>query len=83
MDMTIAAIVRGIIEHNDSSWYFGSLMNHGNNLKDAIITGYITQNKEITLKGQELYEKKIKGQFNESRWYFWKQKKNKQKEDYK
>jgi hypothetical protein len=52
----IAAILKGLVEHNDSTHHFGSLLGFSEYLNLARFKGVVDRHGEITEKGKELYD---------------------------
>lgn len=60
MDVFTAAIVKGLIEHNDESMHFGSTLGIKEHIRCAIDQGYIESvgdYLQVTDKGKQLYSK--------------------------
>jgi len=53
----VAAIVKGLKEHNDGTRHFGSTMGYKGHLHDAVELGVITSQSQLTAKGIEWYER--------------------------
>jgi hypothetical protein len=52
-----AAIVKGLVEHNDGTSYFGSLMGYQDHLADARARGWVDLDGKLTEVGRALYDK--------------------------
>lgn len=67
-----AAIVKGLIEHNDGTRYFGSTMSFTGHLEDAVKFGYVTdvKKRKVTPLGKEWYERCLK-QLPQQRQVYW------------
>lgn len=65
-----AAIVKGLVEHNDGMRFFGSTMAYTYHLENAIKRGYVTESKSVTALGREWYERCLK-QLPQTRQVFW------------
>lgn len=67
------AILKGLIEHNDSGRYFGSLGAHKYYLDEATKEGFLDSSGSVTQKGKDWYAKYKLSDLSESRWMFWTQ----------
>jgi hypothetical protein len=58
--LTSSAIVKGIIEHNDGTSYFGSTGAYAFHFANAVSRGLVTKDKAVTFLGSEWYERCLK-----------------------
>jgi hypothetical protein len=65
------AILKGIFEHDDSGYYFGSLGGHRFYLERCAEAGFITPTGDPTEKGRARYSQGNLGELPECRWYYW------------
>jgi hypothetical protein len=65
------AILKGIIEHGDSGYFFGSLGGHRFYLERCAEAGFITPEGDPTEKGRARYSQGHLGELPECRWYYW------------
>jgi hypothetical protein len=69
------AIIRGIKEYDDSSYYLGSTVSLKDHIAECIEKGYCVYNDTIlslTAAGEMLYSTEILPyNLSESRWYVW------------
>lgn len=70
-DRIMDAIVKGIVEHDDSARYFGSLGAHQYYLREARRHGLIDGQKQVTPAGRNWYDSRQLGDLPERRWMFW------------
>lgn len=65
-----AAIVKGLIEHNDGTRYFGSTMSYTYHFANAVKYGLVTEGGEVSSIGVEWYERCLKD-LPQTRQVFW------------
>lgn len=68
------AVLKGIIEHHDSSVYFGSLMGLRHHIRTALEAGWIGADGLATPEGKAVYEDRRLAELPKrvfSRWYLW------------
>jgi hypothetical protein len=65
-----AAIVKGLIEYDDGTRFFGSTMAYTYHLENVIKRGYVTEANSVTACGLEWYERCLK-QLPQTRQVFW------------
>lgn len=65
-----AAIIKGLIERNDGTAYFGSTMLYTHHLQQAVAFGYVTAETAVTKRGTEWYQRCLK-QLPQARQVFW------------
>lgn len=73
-DCFTAAIVKGMIEHNDAKRYFGSLLAFKDHLRVAQDCGVVIgEGREISVTelGRAWYEDKKMNELSETRAYLW------------
>jgi hypothetical protein len=70
----VAGIVKGLIESNDATRHFGSLMAFQEHLAEACECGVITVKGDkirVTKKGRAWYDKKRMSELPQCRAYMW------------
>lgn len=65
-----AAIVKGLVEHDDGTRFFGSTMAYTYHFANAVKRGFVTDSKVVTARGLEWYERCLK-QLPQTRQAFW------------
>lgn len=65
-----AAIVKGLIEHDDGTRFFGSTTGYASHLDKAILRGLVSGSGAVTSIGIEWYERCLK-QLPQTRQAFW------------
>lgn len=74
MDCFVAAIVKGLVEHNDARRHFGSLLDFSSHMEKARKLGVVVGEGEdvsVTEKGREWYEQKKLCDLPQGRAYMW------------
>jgi hypothetical protein len=66
-----AAIVKGLIEHNDKFRHFGSLGGFMYHLSGAIELGLVKRSGDVTDKGRKWYADKQMDKLPQGRAYMW------------
>lgn len=65
-----AAIVKGLVEYDDGTRFFGSTMVYTYHLENAVRRGFVTESNAVTPFGLEWYERCLK-QLPQTRQVFW------------
>jgi hypothetical protein len=67
----VAGIVKGIVEHDDATRHFGSLMAFQGHLSDAVAAGVVTFTKKVTDLGHRYYTAANLKELPGTRAYMW------------
>lgn len=68
--MMSAAIVKGLVEHDDGTRFYGSTMAYTFHFQNAVKRGLVTKANVVTARGVEWYERCLK-QLPQTRQAFW------------
>ena len=66
-----AAIIKGLVEHQDGRRFFGSTMNYTHHFENAVSRGYVMPDKSLTPMAMDWYERHLAA-LPQSRQVFWK-----------
>lgn len=67
----VAGIVKGLVEHEDYEYYFGSTIGIRWHLNDAIALGFLDNDLTLTAEGYAWYESEDLRSLPEGRAYMW------------
>jgi hypothetical protein len=65
-----AAIIKGLVEHDDGTRFFGSTMAYTFHVENAVKRGYLSNSQSVSALGREWYEQCLK-QLPQTRQVFW------------
>ena len=65
-----AAIIKGLVEKDSGTAYFGSTMSYTYHYEQAVRFGYVTRNKQVTTRGLEWYNRCLR-QLAQKRQIYW------------